>query len=104
MLIYEGDISNYLGVNIKKTFYGKFELSQSHLVEKIINHLGLKVSEILESIDTTSGKPLLHKDKYSQESKYIWYYRAVVVVLSCLQGSTLPEISMAIHHCACFFQ
>ena len=40
-LIDKRDISNYLGVNIKKISYGTFKLSQSHLVEKIINHVRL---------------------------------------------------------------
>ena len=58
MLTDEGDISNYPGVNINKNSDGTFKLSQSHLVEKIINHVGLEVSVSLKSIDTTAGKPL----------------------------------------------
>ena len=49
MLTDEGDISNYLGVNIKKNSDSTFELSQSHMVEKIINHVGLEVSASLKA-------------------------------------------------------
>ena len=62
LLTDEGDISNYLGVNIKKTSYGTFELSQSHLVEKIIYHVGLEVSASLQSREMPSRKSLLNKD------------------------------------------
>ena len=55
MLTDEGDISNYLEVNIKKNYDGTFELSQLHLVEKIINRVGLTVSVILKSIETPDG-------------------------------------------------
>ena len=48
MLTDKGDISNYLGVNIKKNSDDTLKLSQSHLVEKIINHVGLEVSASLK--------------------------------------------------------
>ena len=44
----EGDISNYLGVTIKKNSYGTIELSQAHLVDKIVDHVKLKVSGSLK--------------------------------------------------------
>ena len=56
MLKYEGDISNYLGVNIKKNSNGTFKLSQFHLVEKIINCVGLTVSMGLNPRETPDGK------------------------------------------------
>ena len=61
MLTYEGDISNYLGVNIRKKSDGTFKLSQLHLVEKLINHVRLEFSLILKARDTPTGKPLQHK-------------------------------------------
>ena len=57
----EEDVQNYIGVNIKKNLYGAFELSQSHMVNKLFNHVGLAVSAILKSIDKPTGKPLLNK-------------------------------------------
>ena len=60
VLTNEGDISNYLEVNINKNLDGTFELSKSHLVEKIINHVGIKVSACLKSRETPYGNPLLH--------------------------------------------
>ena len=57
----EGDISNYLGVNIKINPDGTLEISQSHMVEKIINRVGITVSESLKARETLVGKPLLHK-------------------------------------------
>ena len=72
MLVFEGSISNYLGVNIKKNSDGTLELLQSHMVDKIINHVGLTVSAILNSIETHAGKPLLNKDE-SSHTRYIFY-------------------------------
>ena len=86
MLTDEGDISNYLGVYIKKNSDGTFKLSQSHLVEKIINHIGLEVFVSLKKRETPTGKPLMHKDKFSLGIKYVWDYREAVGMLSYLQG------------------
>ena len=44
----EGDISIFLGVNIKNNLDGKFKLSQSHLVKRIINHVRLTVYESIK--------------------------------------------------------
>ena len=44
----EGDISNYLGVTIKINSDGTIELSQAHLVDKIVDHVELEVSGSLK--------------------------------------------------------
>ena len=61
----EGDISNYLGVDINKSSYGTFKLSQSYLVEEIRNHVGREVSASLKSKDMLTVIPLLYKYEYS---------------------------------------
>ena len=88
MLTYEGDVSNHLGVNIKKNSDGTLELSKSHLVEKVINHVGLTVSVSLKLRGNPSGKPLPHKCGYSLGRKCVWNYREVFGMLIYLQGST----------------
>ena len=61
----EGDISNYLGVNMKKNSDETFKLSKSHKVDKIINCVGLeKCPRVLKARETHAGKPLRHKYKY----------------------------------------
>ena len=82
----EGDVSNYFGAEIKNNSDGTFEISQSHLVVLKINHVGLEVSASLKARETSSGKPLMHKYKYSIGRKYIWNYRSAFSMLSYLQG------------------
>ena len=103
MLTDEGDISNYLGFNIKKNLDGIFGLSQSHLVEKIINRVGLTVSASLKSIEVPAVKSLLHKETYSLGSKCVWNYRSEIGIMIYIYGSTQPEISMALHQCEHFY-
>ena len=88
MFTYEEDIPNYLGFNINKNSVGTFELLLLHLVEKIINHFVLTVSASLNSREKPAVKTLLYKDEYSLGRKYVWNYRALVGMLSYIQGST----------------
>ena len=102
MLTNKGDISNYLGVNIKKNSDRTFELLQSNLVEKIINHVRLTVPVSLNSRETPEVKPLLYSDEYSLGRKCMWNYRAEAGMLNYLLGLTRPEIALAVHQCAKF--
>ena len=62
----EGYIYNYLRVNIKNNSDRILELSQSHLAEKIINHVGLTVSAGLKARDTPAGKPTERPGEFPQ--------------------------------------
>ena len=68
----EEDISNDLGVNIKKKSDETFELSQYHLVEKIINDVRLEVSKSFKARETPNGKPVLNKDEFSLGRYCVW--------------------------------
>ena len=81
MLTDEGDISIFIGVNNKKNSDGTFELSQSHLVEKTVNHAGITVSTSRKSRELTTEKTLLHKEEYSLRRKCIWNYRSAIGML-----------------------
>ena len=88
VLTHEGEISNYLGANIKKHSDVPFKSSLSNLVEKFINFVGLTVSASPKSIDTPIWKSLLNENKASLGRTYVCKYWAAVSMLSYLQGST----------------
>ena len=44
----EGDISNYLGLNIRNNSDGTFEILQPHFIEKIISHIDIIFSARLK--------------------------------------------------------
>ena len=71
MLIDEVNVSNVLGVSINKNSHWASELSQSHLVEKIIIHVGLEVFMSFKAREAPAGKLLLHKGKYNLGSKCV---------------------------------
>ena len=49
----------------KKNSNRTFKLFELNLIKKVINHLGLKVSTILNQKETLVRRIILHKDGYS---------------------------------------
>ena len=74
MLIDEGDISNYLGVKIKKNQMGHSNYHNRTWWKKIINDVQFEVSASILKREMPNGKLLLHKDKYSIGRKFMWDY------------------------------
>ena len=96
----EGDVNRFLGVEVTKLKKGSFELSQPFLIERLLNVVSMDDS--VNPKPTPAVSPLLHKDLDGLERKNNWKYRQVIGMLGYLQGSTRPDISMAVHQCARF--
>ena len=69
---------------------------------EIITYVGIEVSKSLKAREMPAGKLPPRKDGSSLGRKCVCNYRSAVGMLSCFQGSTRPEIAMAVHHCARF--
>ena len=102
----EGDIDKFLGIEIKHYDDGSFELTQPHLIQRIVSELGLgddnKWGQAAKSRATPSEKAILSKDSNGSPRKYEWKYRTAIGMLTYLQGNTRPDISVATHQCARF--
>ena len=96
----DGDISRFLGVDIIRNKDQTFELRQPFLIERILTLLG--IDDKVNPRKTPVSKPLLHKDKDAPDRVRKWNYRSAIGMLNYLQGSTRPDISMAVHQCARF--
>ena len=57
----KGNLDKYLGVEVKELGGDTFELLQPHLLERIIEFVGLHGNDV-KLRDTPVGKPLLNKD------------------------------------------
>jgi hypothetical protein len=107
VLIDEGEINKFLGIEIKEITRHKFELSQQFLIKRIVNLLGLGQNEFDVQTKTKIcpvGKPLLNKDLEGKPCKKGWKYCTAIGMLTYLQGNTRPEISMTTHQLAQFCQ
>ena len=100
----EGTLTRYLGVDVQHRNDGSFELKQPFLIQRIIDLLGLEGESNHNSKPTPATKPLLHKDENGEVRRNSWSYRRAIGMLTYLQGTTRPDISMAVHQCARFSQ
>ena len=57
----EGNLDKYLGIEIKDLGHQSYELTQNHLIARIIKFVGLEETE-KQKRTTPVGKPLLFKD------------------------------------------
>ena len=100
----EGTLTKYLGVDVKARASGGFELTQTFLIQRIIELLGLEGESKHNTKPTLAGKPLLNKDENGELRRNSWNYRQAIGMLTYLQGTTRPDIAMAVHQCARFSQ
>jgi hypothetical protein len=101
----EGNVNKFLGIKIMKLDKHTFKLSQPFLIDRILSFLCLcnnKFNTNANSSSTLVAKGLIHQDLSGKSRKYVRKYRTAVGMLSYLQNTSCPEISMATHQSARF--
>ena len=100
----EGDIDKFLGIEIQHFENGSFEISQPHLINRILQVLHLdKKNEWSTATKWRElpGTSILSKEPKGKPRKYEdrWNYRTAVSVgmLTHLQGNSRPDISVHVH-------
>ena len=96
----DGALDKYLGVDVKKHRNGAIELTQSHLIQRFLNVVG--IDDKVNSRSTPAVKPMLHKDLKGLPRKHDWNYRKAVGMLNYMTGTTRPDLAMAVHQAARF--
>jgi len=95
----EGELSEYLGLTIKRdTDKSSFELTQNGLIEKIIKAVGMEDANpnhipANETLGSCKNEPKHDED---------WSYPSVIGMLLYLAGNTRPDIAFAVNQCARF--
>ena len=69
ILMDEGDLARFLGVEIEYKEDGSIEMTQLHLIQRILDLCGIENGKV-NGQDTPVGKPLLHKDLKGLPRKY----------------------------------
>ena len=99
----EGTLCDYLGINIKKTESGALELTQPHLIQSLLEDLGLNRDGTTPKHTPALSSKILGKDlQETPHSEETFQYRSVIGKLNYLEKSTRPDIAYAVHQCARF--
>ncbi len=99
----EGDISDFLGVNIQCHNDGTVHLTQPHLIDSILEELGLQADSAKSKATLAASSKLLGRhDNAPPHDEESFHYRHIIGKLNYLEKSTRPDISYATHQCAHF--
>jgi hypothetical protein len=97
----KGEIDACLGVKISRPTPDTIELTQSHLIQQILDDAGMKSNTKTKDKAAPSSK-ILRRDLDGCPFAEEWDCRSVVGKLNFLEKSTRPEIAHAVHECAWF--
>lgn len=97
----EGDIKDFLGVNVDEKEDGSIHLTQPHLIDQILEDLKFR--------DDTEPKPtpavasvMLGRHPESEDFDRSFHYASVIGKLNYLERATRPDIGYSTHQCARF--
>jgi hypothetical protein len=96
----EGDIQQYLGIDVKHRDDGTIELRQPFLIENLIKDFEDEVGTL-----NSCREPATPKQSMTSEGdarKWSFSYPSYIGRLNFLSGSTRPDIAYATHRCARF--
>lgn len=98
----EGDLTDFLGVNIDRHDDGTIHLTQPHLIHQILKDLRYDNDDV--AIKTTPGASsrLLSKHNKSAPFDNSFHYRSVIGKINYLERGCRPDISYMTHQCARF--
>jgi hypothetical protein len=96
----EGDVSAFLGVQLRKDPTNRtISLTQPGLIDQILRDVG--INDFSKTKETPVDS-ILHPNLSGPPRVEQWNYRSVIGKLNYLANNTRPDISMAVHQCACF--
>ena len=93
----EGDIENFLGVNINKTDDDRLEMLQTGLIDDIIKDLGLDNPKCKHEKYTIPAREVFYDDLHLPEFKENWKYRSLIGKLNFLALNSIPDIAFFVH-------
>ena len=93
----EGEVCDFLGINITKTGNNQFLLTQSGLIDKVLATSGL---QDCHGCNTPASIEPLHANKDGAPFSEEWAYNTVIGMLMYLADNTRPDILYAVHQAA----
>ena len=99
-LTHEGEVSSFLGIDVKNLPNGSYELTQPGFINQIIHEVGIGLESKEHSTPVITK--LISKDEDGEAWEYTWNYRKVMGMLNYLSATTQKDILFATHRCARF--
>ena len=94
----EGDLNDFLVINVTRKPDGTVELTQPKLIERILSVLNVQPSTKTKRTPGRAGH-VLRKCEDAEPHKADWEYRSVIGKMNYLEKSTRPETANTVHQC-----
>jgi hypothetical protein len=101
-LTVDGDVSDFLGVQIKHESNGTIHLTQPQIIDNILHDLHLTADNVKTRQTPAAVTTVLRRYPDSEQFDEHFDYRSVIGKLNFLEKSSRPDISCATHQCAHF--
>jgi hypothetical protein len=98
----EGDLEDFVGVQIERKKDGTIHLTQPQLIDKTLDDLRLNDDNIMTKPIPASSSRLLSRHSHPKNFDRSFDYRSVVGKLNYLEKTTRSDISYITHQCARF--
>jgi hypothetical protein len=100
----EGDLQDFLGVNIERLPDGTIQLTQPHLIDQILKDLRLDGDRVTEKSVPASSSKILSRHTDSPDFDNSFNYKSVIGKLNYLEKGSRSDIAYITHQCARFSQ
>ena len=97
----KAQVSDYHGVHFTKIENNSFKFTQHHLIEQIIDNVGLSKSKFKPPPTPSPSTKILHRNEQEEDfDQSPFNYQSVVGKINYLEKTTRPDIAYAAHQCA----
>lgn len=97
----EGNIEDFLGVNITRMDDGSIHLHQPHLIDQILKDLNIQENAITKDTPAKSST-ILSRHSSSTPHDNTFNYKSIIGKLGYLEKGSRPDIAYIVHQCARF--
>jgi hypothetical protein len=98
----EGDLQDFLGVNIDRKDDGSIHLTQPHLIDQILADLGMTDDNVKTKDTPAASTRILSRHSNSDDFDNSFNYRSVIGKLNYLEKGSRSDIAYITHQCARF--
>ena len=98
----EGDLQDFLGVNIDRKEDGSIHLTQPHLIDQILKDLRLDADNVAVKSTPASSSKILSRHDDSEPFDNSFNYRSIIGKLNYLERGSRSDIAYIVHQCARF--
>ena len=98
----EGNIQDFLGINIEIKEGGRIALSQPHLIDQILSDMKMTDDALKVKETPSMTSAIIRRDPNGEPFDKSFHYRSVIGKLNYLEKGTRSDISYITHQCARF--